>query len=138
MPKLIAVNSSTCPCSSVGQSVCFVSKGSAVRIRAGAPNYMTKKKPKTETKRATWGEMLTREELLALLDRLDQKKLARKQMSEEAKKSKNPFINLANAAKAVAANPKVPGTKTAQVQRAKHGPQVSTNKPAKKSAGRGR
>jgi hypothetical protein len=100
---------------------------------------MTKKKPKQETtKRATWGEMLTKKELLGLLDRLDQKKLERKQMSEEAKKSKNPFINAANAAKAVAANPKVPGVKTAQVQKAKHGPQVSTNKPAKKSAGRGR
>lgn len=54
------------------------------------------------------------------------------------KKSKNPFINLANAAKAVAANPKVPGSKTNEVQKAKFGPQVSTNKPAKKSAGRGR
>jgi len=54
------------------------------------------------------------------------------------KKSKNPFINLANAAKAVAANPKVPTKTTAQVQAAKHGGQVSTNKPAKKSAGRGR
>ena len=54
------------------------------------------------------------------------------------KKSKNPFINLANAAKAVATNPKVPGSKTSQVQAAKHGNQVSTNKPAKKSAGRGR
>lgn len=52
------------------------------------------------------------------------------------KKSKNPFINLANAAKAVAANPKVPGATTAQVQQAKA--QVRTNKPAKKSAGRGR
>ena len=101
---------------------------------------MSKKKPVPESvkPRSTWGEMLTREELLALLDRLDQKKLERKQMAEEAKKSKNPFINAANAAKAVAANPKVPGTKTAQVQRAKAGPQVSTNKPAKKSAGRGR
>lgn len=99
---------------------------------------MSKKKPITEPKRSTWGEMLTREELLALLDRLDQKKLARKQMSEESKKSKNPFINLANAAKAVAANPKIPGTVTAKVQKAKAGPQVSTNKPAKKSAGRGR
>jgi hypothetical protein len=99
---------------------------------------MTKKKPTIETKRATWGEMLTREELLALLDRLDQKKIARKEMAEEAKKSKNPFINAANAARAVAVNPRVPGTKTAQVQRAKAGPQVSTNKPAKKSAGRGR
>ena len=99
---------------------------------------MSKKKPNKEpVKCATWGKMLTCEELLALLDRLDQKKLERKQMSE-TKKSKNPFINLANAAKAVAANPKVPGTKTAQVQAAKHGGQVSTNKPAKKSAGRGR
>ena len=99
---------------------------------------MTKKKSKTQTKRATWGEMLTKEELLGLLDRLDQKKLERKQMSEEAKKSKNPFINMANAAKAVAANPKVPGATTAQVQKAKAATQVSTNKPAKKSAGRGR
>jgi hypothetical protein len=99
---------------------------------------MKKTKSKTETKRATWGEMLTKEELLGLLDRLDQKKLERKQMSEEAKKSKNPFINMANAAKAVAANPKVPGATTAQVQKAKAATQVSTNKPAKKSAGRGR
>lgn len=97
---------------------------------------MSKKKPTTTPKRATWGEMLTKEELLALLARLDQKKIERKEMAEEAKKSKNPFINLANAAKAVAANPKVPGTTTAQVQKAKA--QVSTNKPAKKSAGRGR
>lgn len=92
----------------------------------------------TIPKRSTWGEMLTREELLALLDRLDQKKIERKQMAEEAKKSKNPFINAANAARAVAANPKVPSTTTAKVQKAKAGPQVSTNKPAKKSAGRGR
>jgi hypothetical protein len=99
---------------------------------------MSKKKPEPTKPRTTWGEMLTKEELLALLDRLDQKKLERKQMSEEAKKSKNPFINLANAARAVAANPKVPGTTTAKVQKAKAGPQVSTNKPAKKSAGRGR
>ena len=100
---------------------------------------MSKKKPIQEpTKRVAWGEMLTKEELLALLDRLDQKKLERKQMSEDAKKSKNPFINAANAARAVAANPRVPGSKTAQVQKAKAGPQVSTNKPAKKSAGRGR
>lgn len=56
----------------------------------------------------------------------------------EQKKSKNPFINMANAARAVAANPKVPSTTTAQVQAAKSGSQVSTNKPAKKSAGRGR
>ena len=58
-------------------------------------------------------------------------------MTEE-KKSKNPFIAAAMAAKAAAANPKVPGSKTAQVQQAKHGNQVSINKPAKKSAGRGR
>lgn len=58
-------------------------------------------------------------------------------MTEE-KKSKNPFINAANAAKNAAANPKVPGAKTAEVQKAKFGPQVSVNKPAKRSAGRGR
>lgn len=56
----------------------------------------------------------------------------------EQKKSKNPFINAANAAKAAAATPKVPGTKTAQVQNAKFGNQVSGNKPTKRSAGRGR
>jgi hypothetical protein len=56
----------------------------------------------------------------------------------ETKKSKNPFINAANAAKASAANPKVPGSKTAQVQQAKFGTQVQGNKPAKRSAGRGR
>ena len=56
----------------------------------------------------------------------------------EQKKSKNPFINMANAARAVAANPKVPGSRTAEVQAAKAGNQVSINKPAKKSAGRGR
>jgi hypothetical protein len=55
-------------------------------------------------------------------------------MTEE-KKSKNPFIN---AAKAVANNPKVPGAKTAQVQQAKFKNQVGGNKPAKRSAGRGR
>jgi hypothetical protein len=58
-------------------------------------------------------------------------------MSEE-KKSKNPFIAAALAAKAAAANPKVPGNKTTQVQNAKFGNQVVTNKPAKRSAGRGR
>ena len=58
-------------------------------------------------------------------------------MTEE-KKSKNPFINAANAAKAAAANPKVPGVKTNQVQQAKFGSQTTTNKPAKRSAGRGR
>lgn len=56
----------------------------------------------------------------------------------EIKKSKNPFVNLANAAKAAAANPRVPGSKTAQVQSAKYGSQVAGNKPAKRSAGRGR
>lgn len=58
-------------------------------------------------------------------------------MTEE-KKSKNPFINAANAAKTAAANPKVPGTKTAQVQAAKFGNQVPGSKPTKRSAGRGR
>ena len=58
-------------------------------------------------------------------------------MNEE-KKSKNPFINAANAAKAAASNPKVPGTKTTQVQNAKFGNQVAGNKPSKRSAGRGR
>lgn len=56
----------------------------------------------------------------------------------EIKKSKNPFINAANAAKVAAQNPKVPGAKTAQVQQAKFGSQTNTNKPAKRSTGRGR
>ena len=56
----------------------------------------------------------------------------------EQKKSKNPFINLANAAKAAADNPKVPSAKTAQVQQAKFGNQTQGNKPSKRSAGRGR
>jgi hypothetical protein len=100
---------------------------------------MTKKKPIPESvkPRSTWGEMLTKAELLGLLDRLDQKKLERKHMSEEAKKSKNPFIAAAMAAKA-AASPKVPGSKTTQVQQAKFGNQVQGNKPATRSAGRGR
>jgi hypothetical protein len=55
-------------------------------------------------------------------------------MTEE-KKSKNPFIN---AAKQAAANPKVPGVKTAQVQQAKFKNQVSGKKPTTRSAGRGR
>lgn len=58
-------------------------------------------------------------------------------MTEE-KKSKNPFINAANAAKAAAANPKVPTDKTNQVQNAKFSNQTTSNKPAKRSAGRGR
>lgn len=58
----------------------------------------------------------------------------------EPKKSKNPFINAANAAKAAAENPSVPGSKTRIVQQVKFGGgnQVNTNKPAKRSAGRGR
>jgi hypothetical protein len=58
-------------------------------------------------------------------------------MTEE-KKSKNPFIAAAQAAKNSAANPSVPNARTAQVQKAKFGAQVQGNKPAKKSAGRGR
>ena len=97
---------------------------------------MATRKQKEEPKKvATWGKMLTREELLALLARLDAKKLARKQMAEEAKKvSKNPFIA---AAQKVANNPKVPGAKTTQVQQAKK-PQVQAKKPTTRSAGRGR
>jgi hypothetical protein len=94
---------------------------------------MAKKKEEPK-KVATWGKMLTREELLALLARLEAKKIARKEMAEEAKKSKNPFIA---AAQKVAANPKVPGAKTAQVQQVKK-PQVQVKKPATRSAGRGR
>ena len=97
---------------------------------------MATRKQKEEPKQvATWGKMLTREELLALLARLDAKKLARKTMAEEAKKvSKNPFIA---AAQKVANNPKVPGAKTTQVQQAKK-PQVQAKKPTTRSAGRGR
>jgi hypothetical protein len=58
-------------------------------------------------------------------------------MTEE-KKSKNPFIAAAMAAKAAADNPRVPGLKTTAVQNAKFGNQVTTNKPSKRSAGRGR
>jgi hypothetical protein len=58
-------------------------------------------------------------------------------MSEE-KKSKNPFINAANAAKAAANNPSVPGSKTTQVQQAKLHNQVQAKKPTTRSAGRGR
>jgi hypothetical protein len=57
-------------------------------------------------------------------------------MTEE-KKSKNPFINAANAAKAAANNPKVPGQKTNQVQKAKFKNQVSMNKPTSRKVGRG-
>lgn len=55
----------------------------------------------------------------------------------EQKKSKNPFINAANAAKA-AAGSGVPNSRTAPVQQAKFKNQVTTNKPAARSAGRGR
>jgi len=97
---------------------------------------MATRKQKEEPKKvATWGKMLTREELLALLARLDAKKLARKTMAEEAKKiSKNPFIA---AAQKVAQNPSIPGSKTNQVQQAKK-PQIMVKKPATRSAGRGR
>jgi hypothetical protein len=59
-------------------------------------------------------------------------------MTIEPKKSKNPFIAAAMAAKAVAGNPSVPGAKTAQVQQAKFKPAVISSKPARKTAGRGR
>ena len=97
---------------------------------------MATRKQKEEPKKvATWGKMLTKEELLALLARLEAKKLARKTMAEEAKKiSKNPFIA---AAQKVANNPKVPGARTTQVQQAKK-PQVQAKKPTTRSAGRGR
>jgi hypothetical protein len=100
---------------------------------------MATKRIKEEPKQvASWGKMLTKEELLALLARLEAKKLARKHMAEEAKKSKNPFIAAAQAAKAAASNPSVPGSKTTQVQQAKNRPQVSGKKPTTRSAGRGR
>jgi hypothetical protein len=56
----------------------------------------------------------------------------------EQKKSRNPFIAAAQAAKNSAANPSIPGARTAPVQKARFGAQVQGNKPAKKSAGRGR
>jgi hypothetical protein len=56
----------------------------------------------------------------------------------EEKKSKNPFIAAAQAAKAAAGNPSVPGAKTNQVQQAKFHNQVQGKKPATRSAGRGR
>jgi len=58
-------------------------------------------------------------------------------MSEE-KKFKNPFIEAAKAAKAAAGTPNVPGSKAHQIQQAKYGTQVNSNKPARRSAGRGR
>ena len=56
----------------------------------------------------------------------------------EEKKSKNPFINAANAAKAVAENPSVPSATANQVQQIKFKAQVSGKKPTTRSAGRGR
>ena len=56
----------------------------------------------------------------------------------EQKKSKNPFIAAAQAAKAAAGQPKVPGAKTTQVQQAKFHNQVQGKKPTTRSAGRGR
>ena len=58
-------------------------------------------------------------------------------MSEE-KKSKNPFIAAVVAAKAAATGSTLPPGKAAKIQSAKFANQVSTNKPTKKSAGRGR
>ena len=55
-------------------------------------------------------------------------------MTEE-QKFKNPFVE---AAKKAAANPKVPGSRTAPVQNAKMHSQVLLNKPTNKKAGRGR
>lgn len=54
------------------------------------------------------------------------------------KKSPNPFINAANAAKNAAANPRVPAEITSKVQQAKFSNQVTTTKPTKKTTGRGR
>ena len=56
----------------------------------------------------------------------------------DSKLSKNPFIAAAMAAKAAATGTKLPPGKAAKIQNAKFGNQVSTNKPTKKSAGRGR
>jgi len=58
-------------------------------------------------------------------------------MSEE-KKSKNPFIAAAMAAKQAANNPSVPGSTTAQVQQVKFKNQIQGKKPTTRSAGRGR
>ena len=57
-------------------------------------------------------------------------------MTEE-KKSKNPFINAANAAKAAANNPRVPGSTSSKVQQAKFKNQVTLNKPTGRKTGRG-
>ena len=39
---------------------------------------MSKKKPEPIKPRTTWGQMLTKEELLGLLDRIEKKQLAKK------------------------------------------------------------
>lgn len=57
----------------------------------------------------------------------------------EKKPSKNPFINLANAAKAVAAGSRVSPAKAAQVQAdIKRRQTGAVTRPVKKSTGRGR
>jgi hypothetical protein len=60
----------------------------------------------------------------------------------EKKLSKNPFINLVNAAKAVAADSRVSPARAAQVQtaakRRQTGATGATARPIKKSSGRGR
>lgn len=58
-------------------------------------------------------------------------------MTQE-KKSPNPFINLASAAKAAAAGSRVSPAKAAQVQNAKYKQTGVAPKPIKKSTGRGR
>jgi hypothetical protein len=61
-------------------------------------------------------------------------------MTEE-KKSRNPFINLANAAKKAAGESKVPAGKAAQVQAAMSSKRRQTGtvaRPVKKASGRGR
>jgi hypothetical protein len=60
-------------------------------------------------------------------------------MMTEKKLSKNPFINLVNAAKAAAADRRVSPAKAAQVQTAAKRRQTgATARPIKKSSGRGR
>lgn len=54
------------------------------------------------------------------------------------KKIKNPFIVAAQAAKSAANNSRVPESRSAPVQNARRTNQVTANRPAKKSAGRGR
>jgi hypothetical protein len=58
-------------------------------------------------------------------------------MTDE-KKSRNPFINLANAAKMAANNSRVSPSKAAEVQAAKFKKTATVAKPVKKASGRGR